>query len=117
MSNGEQQFNFTVDKNNLYREEAITDIKVASIRRFTPVNIDGSEDPNRQPIFIAQTQLMSPEGPVPLQATLKAGSLEAALDEFPSAMPKALEKVVEELKKMREQQANQPGDDSRIIVP
>jgi hypothetical protein len=24
---------------------------------------------------------------------------------------------VEELKKMREQQANQPGDDSRIIVP
>ena len=36
MSNGEQgqKIDFTVDKNNLYREESITDIKVASIRRL-----------------------------------------------------------------------------------
>jgi hypothetical protein len=117
MSNGDQQFNFTVDKKNLYREESITDIRVASIRRFIPVHIDGTEDPSRSPIFMAQTQLMSPEGPVPLQATLKAVSLEAAIDEFPSAMEKALEKVVEELKKLRDRQAHQPGGDSRIIVP
>ena len=119
MSNGEQgqQINFTVDKNNLYREESITDLKVASIRRLMPINADGTEDASRTPVFMAQTQLMSPEGPVPLQSALKAGSIEEAIDEFPGAMKKALAEMVERVKKMREQQMNEQKDDSRIIVP
>lgn len=112
-----QQIDFTVDRNNLYREESITDLKVASIRRLVPINADGTEDASRPPVFMAQTQLMSPEGPVPLQSNLKAGSIDEAIDEFPGAMQQALGEVVEQLKKMREQQARNQNNDSRIIVP
>ena len=106
MSNGEQgqKIDFTVDKNNLYREESITDIKVASIRRLIPIDASGKDDSSRNPIFMAQTQLMSPEGPVPLQSALKAGSIEEAIDEFPGAMQIALDEMVERLKKVREEQ-------------
>ncbi len=119
MSNGEQkqQIDFTVDKNNLYREESITDIKVASIRRLIPINVDGTEDAGRTAVFMAQTQLMSPEGPVPLQSALKAGSIEEAIDEFPGAMQKALEEMVERLKKVQEQQMRKQKENSNIIVP
>jgi len=119
MSNGEQeqQIDFTVDKNNLYREESITDLKVASIRRLMPINDDGTEDASRTPVFMAQTQLMSPEGPVPLQSALKAGSIEEAIDEFPGAMRQALGEVVKQMKKMREQQMHGQKEDSRIIMP
>lgn len=119
MTNGEQgqQIDFTVDKDNLYREESITDLKVASIRRLVPINIDGTEDASRTPVFMAQTQLMSPEGPVPLQSALKAGSIEEATDEFPGAMQQALEEVVKQLKNAREKQMREQNEDSRIIVP
>ena len=119
MSDGEQgqQIDFTVDKNNLYREESITDLKVASIRRLMPINADGTEDASRTPVFIAHTQLMSPEGQVPLQSALKAGSIEEAIDEFPGAMQHALGEMVKQLKKMREQQMSRQNEDSRIIVP
>ena len=119
MSNGEQgqQIDFTVDKNNLYREDSITDLKVASIRRLMPINADGTKDASRTPVFMAQTQLMSPEGPVPLHSALKAGSIEEAIDEFPGAMHQALEEAVKQLKKMQEQQVRKQNDDSRIIVP
>ncbi len=119
MSDGEQeqQIDFTVDKNNLYREESITDLKVASIRRLMPINADGAEDASRTPVFMAQTQLMSPEGPVPLQSALKAGNIEEAIDEFPGAMQQALGEVVKRMKTMREQQMRKQNEDSRIIVP
>ena len=119
MSNGEQgqQIDFTVDKNNLYREESITDLKVASIRRLMPINADGTEDASRNPVFMAQTQLMSPEGLVPLQSALKSGSIEEAIDEFPGAMQQALGEKVKRLKKMREQQMRRQNEDSLIIVP
>ena len=32
-----QGIDFTVDQSNLYREEGITDLKVASIRRLIPI--------------------------------------------------------------------------------
>ncbi len=119
MSDGEQgqQIDFTVDKNNLYREESITDLKVVSIRRLMPINADGTEDAGRTPVFMAQTQLMSPDGPVPLQSALKAGSIEEAIDEFPGAMQQALGEVVKRMKTMREQQMHKQNEDSRIIVP
>lgn len=119
MSNGEQQqqIDFTVDKNNLYREEAITDLKVASIRRLMPINADGTEDAGRTPVFMAQTQLMAPEGPVPIQSALKAGSIDEAIDEFPGAMQQALSEMMQRLKKMREQKMHGQNEDSRIIVP
>jgi hypothetical protein len=112
------QIDFNVDKNNLYREESITDLKVASIRRLVPVKSDGSDDSARKTVFIGQTQLMSPDGPLPIQSELDAGTIEEALDQFPVAMQRALAEVVEKIKKMQQQQKqNSRENDSRIIVP
>lgn len=90
---------FTVDRNNLYREESFTDVKVAAIRRLTPIKPDGSDDENRASIFMAQTQLMSPTGPVLLQSILDAGNLEQAMERFPKAMQKEMDRVMAEEKK------------------
>ena len=47
----------TVDQNNLYREESFTDLKVASIRRLTPIKADGSDDSSRPALFVGETTL------------------------------------------------------------
>ncbi|MBI9083150.1 MAG: cytoplasmic protein [Desulfobacterales bacterium] len=106
-----QKINFSVDKTNLYREEGITDLKVASIRRMVPILPDGSEDGSRSPIFVGATQLMSPEGPVPIQASIQAATLEEALEAFPEAMRQSLSQVIDKARQHRHEEA------SRIIVP
>ena len=115
MSSPNQNVDFSVDKNNLYREEAITDLKVASIRRLIPVKIDGSDDDSRPEIFMGHTQLMSPQGPIPIQAPLKAQTVEEALDEFPGEMKKAMDEVLDRIQKMQSQMKQQ--EQSRIITP
>ena len=95
----QQTIDFTVDRSNLYREESFTDIKVAAIRRLMPIKPDGSYDESRDSIFMAQTQLMSPSGPVMLQSVLDAKTLEEAMERFPKAMQKEMEKVASEDKK------------------
>ncbi len=102
---------FSVDTTNLYREEGFTDLTVASIRRLTPVHPDGSDDRSRTPIFIGSTQLMTPEGPLPIQAALTANSLEEAYTAFPEAMKKAVREMVAEAQRIRRE------NDSRIVVP
>lgn len=109
------QIDFTVDRKNLYFEEAITDLKVASIRRLIPIHSDGSEDKSRSSVFIGTSQLMSPHGPLPLQVVLPANNLQEALEAFPAAMERAMAEMVEELQKMQENEKKR--DDSRIIVP
>lgn len=114
----DQQIEFTIDRENLYREESITDLKVGSIRALKPIKLDGSEDSSREDIFIGHTQIMSPQGMIPLQERLTSKTLEAALDEFPGAMQQALARMIDEVKRMQQQEANQPKqDDSRIIMP
>jgi hypothetical protein len=108
--------NFTVDKANLYREESLTDLKIASIQRMIPIHMDGSEDTEREPIFIGRTQLSTPQGPIPIQAKLEAKTLEQAMDLFPKAMEAETQKVVDSFKRMQEAQKKKP-DASRIIVP
>ena len=112
-----QNIDFTVDKENFYREESITDLKVASIRRLVPVKADGTEDTSRSPIFFGHTQLMTPEGPLPVQGRLMANTLNEAFSEFPSAMKKALDDMVARIQEMQRKQQEQKRDDSRIIVP
>ncbi|MEA1969022.1 MAG: cytoplasmic protein [Thermodesulfobacteriota bacterium] len=112
------EVDFTVDRNNLYREESITDIKVANIRRLVPINIDGSVDESRKEMFMGHTQLMSPQGPVPIQASLDAETLGQAMDLFPDAMQKAMDRMIEEATRAHEQQVNaQNKKESRIITP
>jgi len=52
---------------------------------------------------MAQTQLMSPSGPVVLQSILDAGNLEQAMERFPKAMQKEMDKVVAEDKKKEQE--------------
>jgi hypothetical protein len=108
---------FNVDKDNLYREEAITDLKVASIRRMMPVTADGSDDPTRSPVFFGHTQILTPQGPLPLQARLMANNLTEAIAAFPGAMEREMAQMVEQLKKMQAEEQKKSADDSRIIVP
>ncbi len=89
---------FTVNRNNLYREESFTDVRVAAIRRLTPVNPDGSEDDSRDPIFMGQSQLMTPSGPIMLQSLLDAKTFEESMEKFPAAMQKEMNRVVAEAK-------------------
>ncbi|MCP3873463.1 MAG: cytoplasmic protein [Desulfobacteraceae bacterium] len=119
-SNGGQPggLDFTVDKKNLYREEAITDLRIANIKKLTPVLVDGTDDSTREPIFLGMTQLTTPQGPIPIQSKLEAKTIEEAMDLFPKAMEAETQKVVESFKKMQEQQEKQKqADQSRIIVP
>jgi len=112
------QIDFTVARDNLYREDSITDLKTASIRCLTPVKSDGTTDDSREKIFVGHTQLMSPQGMVPLQARLDASTLEEAMDKFPAAMHKAMDEMIENVRKMQQEQKQTRRDNqSRIIVP
>jgi hypothetical protein len=118
---GSSDIDFKVDQQNLYREEAITDMKVASIRRLMPIKADGSEDTSRSPIFVGSTQLMTPEGPLPLQTRLPANTLKEAFEAFPDAMQQALTDMLRRLEQLQQQQQqqqqNQKREGSRIIIP
>jgi hypothetical protein len=100
-----------MDPKNLYREETFSDLKVGSIRRLTPVNLDGSKDKGRRILFIGQTQLMTPQGPIPVQAPIKAKNLQEAVERFPAAVNQAVEQLVAEVEELRRKEA------SRIVVP
>ena len=100
-----------VDHENLYREEVFTDLKVATMRRLSPVKADGSPDETRPILFHAQTQLMSQMGPLPVNCAIEAANLEEALEKFPDAIAQAIERMIEEAKEIQRQES------SRIIVP
>jgi hypothetical protein len=106
---------FTVDQQNLYREENITDMKVAAIRKMTPITPSGEVDESRSAIFVGTTQLMTPEGPLPIQAMLQANNLQEAFQVFPAAMEEAMQRMIEQIQRAQQEQAQK--DDSRIIVP
>ena len=105
-----------LDKENLYREETYTDMKIGSLHKLIPIKIDGTPDESRPAHFTARTQLMSPSGPVPVQADLKAETLETALEEFPSAISVAVEEMVSQAQKFQQEQEKQPGDDGPVIL-
>lgn len=100
-----------VDQQNLYREETFTDLKVASIRRLTPVTPEGADDPSRPTMFIGETTLMSARGPLPINCPIEAASLTDAIEAFPQAVQAAVERMMEEAREMQRQEAN------RIVVP
>ena len=114
------QVNFKVDRSNLYREESFTDLKVGSIKCLTPVKSDGSEDKSRKKIFVGQSNVMTPQGPLPIQGVIQAKELQQAIKKFPEAMEAAMERLIEEAKKYQEQQGQDSQiqkPESRIIVP
>ncbi|MDA0710614.1 MAG: cytoplasmic protein [bacterium] len=100
-----------VDQDNLFREVAITDLRVASIRQLIPIKVDGTDDPSRETMFVASTQIMSQMGPVPITAPIEAITLKEAIGKFPQAIKDAVDQMIEEAKEHRRQEA------SRIVVP
>ena len=101
----------SVDQENLYREETFTDLKIASIRRLTPVTSEGADDPTRPTMFVGETTLMSARGPLPINCPIDATNLDEAIAAFPKAVQDAVERLMEEAKEMQRQEAN------RIVVP
>ena len=100
-----------LEKQNLYREEVFTDLRVGSIKQLTPVTADGSRDLTRPMVFLGETQLMSQMGPLPVQARIEADTLEAAIAGFAEAVQAAVEAMIEEVKELQRREM------SRIVVP
>ncbi|HON59894.1 MAG TPA: hypothetical protein P5040_06175 [Smithella sp.] len=114
MSNpgGSRITDIKINTNNLYKEEAFTDLTFATIRRLTPVYLDGSVDESRDAIFTGMTQLMSPNGPIPVQCLIEgAKDLSDAAAKLPDAIEKAVQAMISEAEAMRR------DEDSKIIVP
>ena len=100
-----------LDSTGLYREDIFTDRKAGTIRRLIPVLIDGSTDPKRAVLYSGQTQLLTPNGVLPLGFEIEAATLEEAVTKFPAAVKSALEQAIEEAREFRRESA------SRIVVP
>ena len=117
------QVDFKVDRSNLYREESYTDLKVGTIKCLIPVKSDGSDDKTRKKIFVGNTNVMTPQGPIPIQGMIQAKELQQAIKKFPEAMEVAMDQLIEQAKKYQEQQEQQSDNsqiqkpDSRIIIP
>jgi len=100
-----------IDPKGLYREDVFTDRRAGSIRRLTPVTIDGAPDTTRPVLFSGQTQLLTPAGVLPLGFEIEAKTLEEALQKFPEGVKAALEQAIDEARELRREAA------SRILVP
>ena len=100
-----------LDPAGLYREEIYTDRRAGTIRRLTPVTVNGAEDPSRPVLFSGQTQLLTPAGVLPLVFEIEASTLQEALAKFPEGVNGALEQAIDEAREMRREAA------SRIVVP
>ena len=101
----------TIDLGNLYREDNFTDAGAAAIRRLSPVTANGEPDLGRPVIYIGETSLMTQVGPIPVQFTLDAQTLEEAFRRFPEGVKAAVEQLNE-----RAQEALR-AEASRLVVP
>ena len=100
-----------LDPAAMYQEEIFTDRRAGTIRRLTPVTLDGTVDTTRPVLFSGQTQLLTPAGVLPLAFEIEAVTLEEALQKFPDGVKVALEQAIDEAREMRREAA------SRIVVP
>lgn len=100
-----------MEETDLYQEEIITDRRVGTIQRLTPIDKTGKQDPARPVLYVGQTQLMSRMGALPLSFEIPGENLEEVLKNFPEAANGALRETMQKLEEMRLEQA------SSLIVP
>lgn len=100
-----------LEADSLYRQEAITDLKVGSIQVLTPIKVDGSADESREKRFIGSTSILTPQGSLPVQSDIDAKTLEEAVQKFPAAMKSGVERMVNEAREMEREMRN------GIVVP
>lgn len=105
---------------DLYRIDTFTDQRSGSIRRMTPVDADGKDDPSRPVRYIGEASAMTPAGTIPLSFELEGESLSQAAEGFAEGAQGAFQETLEELKRMQREQQQSimvPGQDSKIEVP
>jgi hypothetical protein len=100
-----------LDTGRLYREETYTDRRMGSLRKLVPVHADGSPDEAREIVWEGSTSLMTPAGTLPLNFEIEADGFSDALQKYPEASKKALERTMEELKELQRESS------SSIITP
>lgn len=100
-----------MDATALYREDIVTDRKVGTIRRMTPLKIDGSDDAGKPTLYIGEAQIMTNAGPLPINFEIEAKDLGEAVEKFGDSAKEAVERTMRELQELRRQQA------SSIVVP
>lgn len=100
-----------MDGDRLYTEEVITDLAAGTIRRMTPLKVDGSPDSSRPVLYMGHAQVMSSVGPLPIQFELAADNLEDAVAGFGPAAEAAVRRMLDELRELQREQASQ------IVVP
>jgi len=110
MSNTERN-QIEMNASGMYREETFTDNTVGTLRRLTPVNVDGQTDNTRSIQYIGSTQVMTQAGPLPLSFEIEAKSLTEAIAAFGESAKAAFEKTMHELRELQREQA------SSIVVP
>ena len=112
-----------MDATALYREDIVTDRKVGTIRRMTPLKSDGSDDAARPTLYVGEAQIMTNAGPLPINFEIEAQNLGEAVEKFGDAAKEAVERTVRELQDLRRQQASSivvPGmgnPGSKILIP
>lgn len=100
-----------MDVSALYREDIITDRKVGTIRRMTPITSLGADDAARPTLYVGEAQIMTNAGPLPINFEIEAKTLAEAVEKFGDSAKTAVERTVRELQELRRQQA------SSIVVP
>ena len=100
-----------LDPDKLYLEEVLTDRRIGTLRRLTPVTRDGATDPTRAVSYVGETQILTPAGSIPIAFEIDAASLGEAAEKFAALAKEAIDRTVRELQELRRQAS------SSIVVP
>lgn len=103
--------NMEFDGSNLWKEENFTDLKVGTIRKLTPIKLDGTEDKSRTAIFSATTNVMTPSGALPISGEIDAETLAEAVEKFGDAINAAVKQLQDDMIRYQQEQA------SKIVTP
>ena len=100
-----------LDPDKLYLEEVLTDRRIGTLRRLTPVTRDGAPDATRAVSYVGETQILTPAGSIPIAFEIEAASLGEAAEKFGALAKEAIDRTVRELQELRRQAS------SSIVVP
>ena len=100
-----------LDPDKLYLEEVLTDRRIGTLRRLTPVKRDGTPDTARAVAYVGETQILTPAGSIPIAFEIEADSLGEAAEKFAALAKEAIDRTVRELQELRRQAS------SSIVVP
>ncbi len=100
-----------LDPDKLFLEEVLTDRRIGTLRRLTPVKRDGAPDAARPVVYVGETQILTPAGSIPIAFEIEAASLGEAAEKFGALAKDAIDRTVRELQELRRQAS------SSIVVP